>query len=95
MNEKGYTKIYAHSQARLVNFWNRFGFQLLEGGKEFVFSDFDYVEMVAQVQAEPDAIGIGTDPYIIIRPEGRWHVPGVLEHSATRAATRPSVGDGH
>ena len=93
--KKGYTKIYAHSQARLVNFWNRFGFQLLEGGKEFVFSDFDYVEMVAQVQAEPDAIGIGTDPYIIIRPEGRWHVPGVLEHSATRAATRPSVGDGH
>jgi hypothetical protein len=28
---------------------------------------------------------------MIIRPEGRWHVPGVLEASSTRDASRPSV----
>jgi hypothetical protein len=27
----------------------------------------------------------------MIRPEGRWHVPGILERSAIRPATRPSV----
>jgi predicted GNAT family N-acyltransferase len=93
--KKGYRKVVAHSQVRLVNFWKRFGFLQLEGSKEFVFSDFDYVEMVANIERTPDAITIGTDPYVVIRPEGRWHIPGVLEHSAHRPATRPSVGDGH
>ncbi len=55
------------------------------------FSDFDYVEMVADLERDPDAIAIGADPYTIIRPEGRWHRRGVLEKSANRAATQPSV----
>lgn len=56
-----------------------------------MFSDFDYIEMVADIEPDPDAIALGTDPYVLIRPEGRWHVPGILEQSANRAATRPSV----
>lgn len=93
--KKGYRKVYAHSQVRLVNFWKRFGFHVPEGGKEFAFSDFDYVEVVAEIERASDAITIGSDPYVMIRPEGRWHKPGVLEHSAHRPVTRPSVGDGH
>jgi len=89
--KKGYRKAYGHSQTRLVDFWGRFGFHTFEGGKSFVFSDFDYVELVAELEPDPDAITIGTDPYAIIRPEGRWHLPGVLEGSASRAATSPSV----
>lgn len=88
---KGYRRLYGHSQKRLVNFWSRFGFRPIEGAKEFVFSDFDYVEIVAEIERDPDAITIGADPYVIIRPEGRWHVPGVLERSASREATSPSV----
>lgn len=88
---KGYRRLYGHSQKRLVNFWGRFGFRPLEGAKEFVFSDFDYVELVADVEKDPNSISIGADPYVIIRPEGRWHVPGILERSATREVTRPSV----
>ena len=34
---------------------------------------------------------LATIPMLIIRPEGRWHTPGILERSATRAATNPSV----
>ena len=74
-----------------MNFWSRFGFRLFEGGRELVFSDFDYVEMVAEIDRHPDAISIGADPYVIIRPEGRWHIPGVLERSARREVTQPSV----
>src|SRR5436309_1312150 len=88
---KGYRKIYGHSQKRLLNFWRRFGFRPFEGGREFVFSDFDYVEVALNLTPDPKAISIGVDPYIMIRPEGRWHVPGILERSAIRPATRPSV----
>lgn len=89
---KGYRQIYGHAQRRLMDFWSRFGARPLPGSKEFVFSDFDYVEMVIDVEPHPDAIRIGTDPFVIIRPEGRWHEPGILERSSSRPASRPSVG---
>ncbi len=82
--KKGYGRIYAHSQTRLVDFWKRFGFQILEGGKSFVFSGYDYVEVVADIERDADAVTIGDDPYLIIRPEGRWHLSGVLEQSAAQ-----------
>lgn len=91
--KKGYGRVYAHSQLRLVNFWNRFGFQVADNARQFVFSDFDYVEIIAELEPDPDALTVSTDPYVLIRPEGRWHVPGVLERSASRAATNPSVKD--
>jgi predicted GNAT family N-acyltransferase len=93
--KKGYTRIYGHSQARLVNFWSRFGFRVPEDAKRFVFSDFDYVEIVANIERDPEAVTIGNDPYVIIRPEGRWHKQGVLEQSASRTVTRPSIDKLH
>jgi predicted GNAT family N-acyltransferase len=89
--KKGYTRIYGHSQKRLVNFWSRFGFRVMDDAQSFVFSDFDYIEIVADIERDPDCVAIGADPYAIIRPEGRWHVPGILERSAVREVTRPSV----
>jgi predicted GNAT family N-acyltransferase len=86
--KKGYGRIVAHSQVRLVDFWQRFGFHVLEGVKPFVFSDYDYVEMVAELERDPDAISVGTDPYVMIRPEGRWEEPGILEKSAARDGSR-------
>jgi hypothetical protein len=88
---KGYRRAYGHSQTRLVNFWSRFGFRVMEGGQPFVFSDFDYVEMVTDIEPEASAVRLGRDPYVIIRPEGRWHKPGILERSASRPVTNPSV----
>jgi predicted GNAT family N-acyltransferase len=88
---KGYRRLYGHSQKRLLGFWGRFGFRPLEGAREFVFSDFDYVEITLDTTPHPKAISIGVDPYVMIRPEGRWHVPGILERSAIRPPTRPSV----
>jgi len=88
---KGYRRAYGHSQARLVNFWRRWGFAPVEGAPTFVFSDFEYIEIAAELPPDPEAIRIGSDPYRIIRPEGRWHKPGILETSASRAATSPSV----
>jgi predicted GNAT family N-acyltransferase len=89
---KGYRRIYGHAQKRLLDFWSRFGAKPFEGSKSFVFSDFDYLEVLIEAEPHPNAIKLGTDPFVIIRPEGRWHVPGVLERSTSRPATRPSVG---
>ncbi len=89
--KKGYRRIYAHSQSRVVDFWKRFGFRVLEGGHNFVFSGFDYVEVVADFERDPDAVTIGDDPYRIIRPEGRWHRPGILEQDASRTLFQPTA----
>jgi predicted GNAT family N-acyltransferase len=88
---KGYRRLYGHAQKRLVGFWSRFGFKVFEGAQELVFSDFDYVEMLMDAEPHPQAIGIGIDPYVIIRPEGRWHRAGALDRSRTRAVSRPSI----
>jgi predicted GNAT family N-acyltransferase len=87
---KGYRRLYGHARKRLMAFWTRFGFRTFEGGSELVFSDHDYVEMLLEMDRHPAAITIGADPYVIIRPEGRWHLPSVLEKSAARALTRPA-----
>ena len=90
---KGYRVLYCHVQKHMINFNARFGFKVLPDRPQFVFSDFDYVEMVAHVQPHPDAVTLGASPYKVIRPEGRWHVPGILDASAARAASRPSIGN--
>ena len=89
--KKGYQRVYGHIQERLVGFWSRFGFRVMENSRRFVFSDFEYIEIVADIERDPDAVSLEADPYVLIRPEGRWHVPGILESSASRAATSPSV----
>jgi predicted GNAT family N-acyltransferase len=89
--KKGYQRVIGHAQIRLASFWTRFGFKPMEGRQSFVFSDYDYIEMVAELEQDPNAVTLGADPYLMIRPEGRWHVPGILEDSLSRPATNPSV----
>jgi predicted GNAT family N-acyltransferase len=91
---KGYRRLYGHAQKRLVKFWSQFGFETFPGGQELVYSDFDYVEMQMVTARRPNAITIGIDPYLILRPEGQWHRPGILEQSRSRPVTRPSVEGG-
>src|SRR5262249_16655938 len=76
--KKGFPLIYGHSQERLQDFWRMFGAGPLDNAQEFVFSPFRYREMQIPLRPDPDAIGIGADPYVILRPEGQWHRPGVL-----------------
>jgi predicted GNAT family N-acyltransferase len=89
---KGYQRMYGHAARHVVKFWEQFGFSVIENAKEFVFSDFEYIEMQLFTDRKPTAVTIGIDPYLTIRPEGQWHKPGVLETSAARPVTRPSIG---
>lgn len=90
--KKGYKVLYAHAQKRLLGFWEQRGFELMQGSREFVFSDFDYVEVKLEAERHPQRITLGEDPYVLIRPEGQWDVPGILEMSAGRgAAVQPAT----
>jgi predicted GNAT family N-acyltransferase len=82
--KKGYSTFYAHSQKRLLKFWERRGFSRIPGAREFVFSDFDYVEVRFVAERHPARITLSEDPLVLIRPEGQWDVPGILEKSAVR-----------
>lgn len=86
---KGYTNLYGHAQDRLVKFWSHFGALPMAGRPELRFSDFSYTEMLLKAPAVPDALSLNSDPYVLIRPEGAWDKPGVLEASASRAITSP------
>ncbi len=88
---KGYTRIYGHAQKRLVDLWGRSGARPIAGAPELTFSDFDYVQMLLETEAHPDAVTLGSDPFKIIRPEGQWHAEGILERSSARPVTRPSI----
>jgi predicted GNAT family N-acyltransferase len=89
---KGYRRLYGHARTDLVRFWSLFGFRPLVAGKSFAFSDVSYVEMVRNGEPSPDCVGIGDDPYVLIRPEGRWHEPGILERSADRGVKSKNKG---
>ena len=89
VKRKGFRKIYGQAQDRLVDFWAHFGAKPLPTQREITFSDFSYTEMLLEIEPGPDAITLESDPYVIIRPEGEWDQPGVLDRSAAREVTSP------
>ncbi len=89
VKRKGFRKIYGQAQDRLVNFWAHFGAKPLPNSRKIVFSDFSYTEMVLEIPPSSDAITLQSDPYVIIRPEGDWDRPGVLDLSSQRTVTSP------
>ncbi|MGC1556480.1 MAG: GNAT family N-acetyltransferase [Methylovirgula sp.] len=90
LKRKGYRRIYGQAQDRLVDFWARFGAKPIGHNRKLVFSDYSYTEMVLELDPDPRAITIDSDPYVIIRPEGEWDRPGVLDRSAARTAASPN-----
>lgn len=83
-NRKGFTKIYGHARDELIPLWGMFGFKVYEGSRQLVFSEYSYTEMMCENVLPEDAITMQTDPYKLIRPEGEWDQPGILEESAVR-----------
>jgi predicted GNAT family N-acyltransferase len=82
---KGYRTLMGHAQMRLTPFWKRhFGGWVRPGRPTFSFSDYDYVEMEFTLTPPKDAVTIDADPFVLLRPEGEWDRPGVLDRSAIR-----------
>jgi len=88
---KGYGRLLAHARVGLLGFWQAYGFSPLPEGVRFSFSNQEYVELEARMKPYENALSMDTDPYVLIRPEGRWNRPGILERSAERTTRRERV----
>jgi predicted GNAT family N-acyltransferase len=87
---KGYRRIYGRAQKDLLDYYVNMGWRAMEGASEFFFSDHAYVEIVIDTEPNLEAVKLGVDPYILMRPEGQWDRPGVLDRSAARGSRRAS-----
>jgi predicted GNAT family N-acyltransferase len=88
--KKGYRQIMGHTQVRLAPVVMRLGkVKVRPGRKRFTFSDHEYVETIRELEPPDDAVTIDSDPMVVLRPEGAWDRPGVLDRSAHRPATNP------
>ena len=88
--EKGLSPRLWPFQSRLVTFWSRFGFR--RHGRRASRSSFPISTMSKSsptLERDPDAITIGDDPYVVIRPEGRWHVPA--SWSSPQSSGSPAI----
>jgi len=88
---KGYRRIYGRAQKDLLNYYVNMGWKPLEGSSEFFFSDHAYIEIVFDAEPNPNAVKLGMDPYVLMRPEGRWDRPGILDQSAIRSGRKPAT----
>ena len=80
---KGYRRLMGHAQQRVIPFWKRyFKGRVRENREKFFFSDHDYTELEFDLHPPANAITIDSDPLVLIRPEGEWDRPGILDHSA-------------
>ena len=77
---KGYRLMIGQIQARLWPLWSRvLKCERLEERPVFSFSGYDYAEIHIPVPAHPEPLTPSSDPYILLRPEGAWNMPGILE----------------
>jgi predicted GNAT family N-acyltransferase len=89
---KGYRRVYGHAREGLEPFWARFGARPMGPRGGFGFSGQRYTEMLAELPPAQDALALGDDPLVLIRPEGDWDRPGVLEPQTS--APSPAAGSG-
>ncbi|WP_233355970.1 GNAT family N-acetyltransferase [Henriciella aquimarina] len=83
---KGYRVMLGQIQARLWPLWSRvLKCQLREERPVFAFSGYDYREILIPLPRHPAALSPASDPHVLIRPEGDWDQPGILERSGMPA----------
>ncbi len=74
---KGMARVYGTALPEVVPLWRRLGCK--PTGERVTFSGHEYVAVVGELAPHPDPIGMRSDRYVQIRPEGEWDVPGVLD----------------
>jgi predicted GNAT family N-acyltransferase len=89
VRRKGFRRIYGTAREGLEGFWARFGGVPIKDRTTVTVSGFNYTEMMVDLEPLPNAVTIDSGGYVILRPEGDWDRPGILEVSATRPVRGP------
>ncbi len=86
---KGYRRVLGHIQTRLLRYWMRTAHVRVRAERpQFSFSNYDYVEIERDLTPPHDAIGVETPAMVLLRPEGDWDRPGVLEPAPAKGRAR-------
>lgn len=80
---KGYTKFYGQAEAEIAKLWMRFGFVPREGDGIQYLTNRKYLEGDLTVDPHDDPLTPSSEAYVLLRPEGQWHVEGTLEQNAS------------
>lgn len=78
-SRKGYRRMLAHMQARLEGMWRHVMTCNVDETSSFEFSGYSYRTIEIPLPQHPLAIAFDTDPFVLLRPEGEWDKPGVLD----------------
>lgn len=79
---KGYTRFYGQTAANVAPIWQHFGFVLREGTGINYLTDETYYEADLVVPPAEDALSPESGAAVLVRPEGQWDRPGVLERTS-------------
>jgi predicted GNAT family N-acyltransferase len=79
---KGYRRLYGHAEPRVCKLWERFGFRPRTPHPTLSFSNLEFVVGDLELPIDFGALNDMSDPYVLVRPEGQWTRPGVLDQSA-------------
>jgi hypothetical protein len=78
---KGYCKLITLAKPQYATVWIRLlGFRRIVGRPPSLSGEGDpFLQLVKDLPVDPDAISIDTDPTVLFRTEGSWHVPSAFE----------------
>jgi hypothetical protein len=78
---KGYSRLVTLAQPKYAAVWIRvLGFVKLNDRPPILSGDGEpFLELVKDLSVPTDAISIDTDPGVLLRVEGSWHVPSPFE----------------
>ncbi len=76
---KGYTSFYGHADPRVTRLWQRFGFKPREDEAVSYLTDQTYLQGDLTLPPINDALTSRENPLLLLRPEGQWDRPGILE----------------
>jgi predicted GNAT family N-acyltransferase len=80
---KGYRLMYGTSQSERLPVWLSLGFTVVDKPR-FSFSDYDYIPVARVLEPSGSPVLHTSSDLVIIRPEGDWDRPGVLDRSVER-----------
>ncbi len=78
---KGYVRFYGQAEAEAIRLWAHFGFVPRKGAGLQYLTDRIYFDGDLQVPAHPEPLSPYSGAVVLLRREGQWDRPGVLERS--------------
>jgi predicted GNAT family N-acyltransferase len=76
---KGYTRFYGQTATNVAPIWQHFGFVLRNGPGIRYLTDEVYFEADLELPAADSPLSPWSGASVLVRPEGQWDRPGVLE----------------